>query len=203
MRTEKDLINFANKAREVLVQFGLHADENIPVVLNNRLTRALGVCHYVYSYETFTKKATKIELQKAFYCCETVADNDILSTLIHEYLHAVFPYDNHGGKWKYYADLITANTEYKITIYSEPEGFDPYIMANKYELYCPKCGLVLRKYKKKTGMCAHPQNYMHRSCQTLLAVRTIPSKEIAPAAPVSASKEKTRLEKPIQLQFDF
>lgn len=210
MRYDYQLIDYASRARKVLLAYSLIADEKIPVELNSRLVRAFGRCCFRQNQITGVRTVKKIELQTSFYHSK-VSDTDIISTLIHEYLHSLFLYDGHQGNWKHYAEYITATSCYNITATSSFKEFDPYDNEEyKYELYCPQCGMVMKKYKKITGMASHPQDYNHRGCHEKLKVRKVEHSidntdhsHTELKDNTNNKENRTYLEKPEQIRFNF
>lgn len=166
MRLEHDLKIYAKKAREVLNDFELYPDDDILVTFNNRLSRALGRCCYTHDYLTGLTVPRRIEIRTDCFLSVSVSDLDIMNILIHEYLHACFPYDGHNGQWLYWANVISNNSEYTIQKYS-------YIDTSKFESYnyaafCPKCNKILKGFKSKATMIKNASHYRHTVCNSCL-----------------------------------
>lgn len=164
MRTKSELKTLADMAMDEMKKYNLYPYKYIPIELNSRLTRALGRCVYALNPLTGKRMTKKIELQTDFYFSQ-VDDSAIISTLIHEYLHSIFPYDGHIGDWKKYADLISQTSEYEIKRVNHYDEFiQDKLTKYKYEVFCPVCGKVMRRYKTISGVAAHPQIYCHKGC---------------------------------------
>lgn len=170
-RTIDDLQTFAEQARVFLLDYNLVIDDNIQVVLNNRLSRALGRCLYknVEIDGMYHKIPFKVEIQTHYFLSDTITDHDIVQVLIHEFLHTLFPYDGHEGKWKKYANFISSSSQYTITRYTAtPDNFDSKMKQRHYGLYCPHCQKVIQYYKVMSYAVRHPDLYVHTSCKTKL-----------------------------------
>lgn len=108
----------------------------IKLDISPRAIKRHGVCKYV-------KDGCVIEVSKHLF---EVNDKEMITTLIHEILHTFKNTKGHNYKWKWYADKISDNTEYKITRTRNIEGFDV-STAYKYIITCEKCGLSTKQQR--------------------------------------------------------
>lgn len=99
----------------------------IEVKISPRAKHQLGVCKY-------KNNACIIEVSK----CLFKDDKEMINTLIHEILHTFKDTKGHNYRWKWYANKISNNTEYKIerTRKTDLLTTDDY----NYLITCVKCG---------------------------------------------------------------
>lgn len=99
----------------------------LAVKISPRAKHQLGVCKY-------KNNACIIEVSK----CLFNDDKEMINTLIHEILHTFKDTKGHNYRWKWYANKISNNTEYKIerTRKTELLTIDDY----NYLITCVKCG---------------------------------------------------------------
>lgn len=160
MRDKKDLEKLDQEARKIVGEYVPGGVWKMPVELNGRYTKSLGMCYYQCSNK-YKKYAYKIGLMKKFYESEDITDHDVVEVLIHEYLHVLFPEDGHEGKWAYYAKVISNTSSYKITRRSKYKGFEvPY----KWMVYCPICGTQW-KFARKNYYVKNASHLIHSDCK--------------------------------------
>lgn len=203
-RKINDIDKFARIAREEMLKCNdkLVADDSIPVVLNPRLSRALARCGTTWNKDGLIKKQV-IEVQKDYYFADKISDQQLIGTLIHEYLHSMFPRDGHEGNWKYWADYISSHSDYTITRVSEDIGFFRNDYSDfKYALVCPKCNMVLKLYKSTTKQILTPHRYSHSICNTPCEAQAITTELLENLdSPITLSKPKEELPHPEQLSL--
>lgn len=71
-----------------------------------------------------------------------VSSDKIINTTIHELLHTI-PNDGfkpHSGNWKKYADIVSLNTLYKITVTYNSNDLDYKKIYSTEFCFCPICG---------------------------------------------------------------
>ncbi len=96
------------------------------VTISGRMTRSLGSCktHLFAGIVGYSEiKLSKYILDDKFNRVSRVG------ILIHEILHAYFPFDNHHGNWKKYADMITRNSMFTIQTYATEEDAREFVSA--------------------------------------------------------------------------
>jgi hypothetical protein len=198
-RTINDIQKFARIAREELLKCdeNLIANDFIRVVLNPRLSRALARCRTEYDSLGYISNQV-IEVQSDYYFSNKVSDHEIIGTLMHEFLHSLFPHDHHEGQWKKWADFISMHSDYKISRVSDDLGWYRNDYSDfKYAIVCPTCNKVLKLYKSKSKQVLHPHDYRHRPCHTLCESRLVTS-ELLESLNV---KQKTKPVHPEQLSL--
>ena len=148
--TMKEIYRFAETARNVVTSYGLNPPEpdKCPIVLNGRISRAYGRCRSEVVVATGEILSQLIELQKKLVESPAVTENDIMTVLIHEYLHACFPLDGHTGKWKQYADEITHTSKYDIHRTATFTEFEKTDKKARYIIECSKCHQIWKYYKR-------------------------------------------------------
>lgn len=99
----------------------------LAVKISPRAKHRLGVCKY-------KNNACIIEVSK----CLFNDDKEMINTLIHEILHTFKDTKGHNYRWKWYANKISNNTEYKIERTSEAELLT--LEDYNYLITCVKCG---------------------------------------------------------------
>ena len=201
MRNYNDLIKLATEARQFLNdEIWLVTCDDIPVFLNNRLSRAFA--RTLLTRNGLNLEPQAIDVQEKFFFSENVTDKDILETLIHEYLHTLFPNDGHTGNWKYWADYITNHSEYTIGRTKEVENFNGRNTIYKYGVYCPKCGKFLGFYTRKSKVVSNSSHYIHKECGTALQAKSINFTESDVRYCLALNdKKKVHSEKPEQMSL--
>ena len=102
---------------------------------------------------------------------DIVSDEEKISTVIHELLHTIpnDGYSMHRGQWKYWAEIISKNTQYKITASVEESKFYKMLkMDNEPTVICecPICHdkrRILERY-----FYYSPYQYFCRKCHKIL-----------------------------------
>lgn len=101
---------------------------------------------------------------------------DFLSVMIHEMIHILYPFENHGPKFKEACNKINAiRPELNITTtyHLEEHEYQAKIRKEekKYTIKCPKCGAEW-KYARMNDHVRHPEWYLCKHCQqTLVRVK--------------------------------
>ena len=157
--TMKDLDFYTRYAKSILTSL------NIPFVdctvsVNTRLNSVWGRCHHEYAYNHTTHR---IELNKVL-VTDTVSDDALMNTLLHEYLHTCPNCNNHGKQWKYYAQLINQKYHYNIkrTTSCAEKGIVEEKKKPRYTVTCPRCGSVSSYLRKSNVVDAALNNRMLR-----------------------------------------
>lgn len=204
-RSINDLSKFARIAREEMLKCNekLVVDDMIPVTLNPRLSRSLGRCGTSLRNGCIVDQ--RIEIQTAYYLSDNISDHHLVGTLIHEYLHSLYPCDHHGGHWAYWADYISSHSDYKITRVSDDIGnYRTDYSKFKYALICPTCNQILQVYKSKSKQILYPHNYEHSSCHTICESKAITTEFLESLkSPIEVSKPKEKLPHPEQLSLSL
>lgn len=104
-----------------------------------------------------------------------ISDASTMDTIIHELLHTVPGCDNHGAKWKHYAEMVnSAYPQYHIKRTATPEEhgvkLDP--ASYKYKISCVQCG-AKSYYSRCTQAVRNPSAYRCNLCGGELEVYTL------------------------------
>ena len=126
-----------------------------------------------------------------------IEDNEFIRTTIHELLHTInnYDYSPHKGEWKRWAEIISNNSKYKITVTSTKKlKKEAYSIVDKREnepktiCYCPFCR---RKYYVKTkSIYKHKSTYYCNYCK----------KDLYDELPDSILKEMSNNERNLYLE---
>lgn len=178
MRTIDELNKLIEEVKLDMINAGVPFNDNCPISLNRRLSRALGKCKYKKNL-TGHVYAFSIEINELYFEC--AKENDLKNTICHELIHSApeCVYCRHRGLWKEYCKVMEDNYPNKYiirrTTYSKEyveelrkKEVNPY----KYEVYCPKCGATWRR-KSKCKLIQHPNYYSCGRCNTDLKVRVV------------------------------
>lgn len=151
-------------------------NNNCPIELNSRLSRALGRCKYRRGWDG-CRHAYVIEINEMYF--ENATDNELKSTICHELIHSAKQCVGcgHRGLWKRYSERMEVNYPDKYII-KRTRYSKQYTEAlrnkrenlYKYEVYCPECGATWRR-KTKCKLVQHPNYYKCGRCNTDLRVR--------------------------------
>ncbi len=118
---------------------------------------------------------TEIELSK--YVLDS--ENLLMTTIIHEILHAKNKLNKHDGQWKKDANTISSRTKYLISTFLSKEDvkeIDLKIYGEegpkyKYEIVCESCNRVIKR-KRESNVTKNPENYRCH-CGGKLFIRSI------------------------------
>ena len=165
----KNLEHTVTKCRSILDDIQINYYEHVTVAVNNRLSRALGVCKRhreccfssaepVYRYE--------IEINPVL-LDERVSQTQLEETILHELLHTVNGCFCHTGKWLELANMVNGEYGYHIQRLAETnaaikerrEAKSPV----KYICACESCGHEW-KYKRWCSRTENPGRYIHTGC---------------------------------------
>lgn len=132
----------------------------------NRAYKTYGICHFYPYYP----EIAKIELTKHLKLKDNA--NGIINVLAHEVLHAILPLEETHGR--IFKNAMTIVNE-KLSVHIKVRGISGMVEKPKikYELYCPCCGYVFRKYIKKTGIASRPSSRYCSRCERTLRVREV------------------------------
>ena len=130
----KDLDFYTRYAKSILLSL------NIPFVdcsvsTNPRLTKNWGYCHYNGCTKTYAITLNPILID------DTVSDDALMNTLLHEYLHTCPKCMRHTGMWKHYAELVNNRYHYNIKrcTSSAEKGIEIETMKYNWAVACPNC----------------------------------------------------------------
>ncbi|MBR0420296.1 MAG: hypothetical protein IJI66_14135 [Erysipelotrichaceae bacterium] len=134
------------------------------VVVNYRATRRWGCCKCRTSHG---KKEYTIEISNRI-LNEDVPYNSVLSTMVHELLHATEGTKGHKGLWLKRANLVMRkHPELSITRCTNSEYFN---LENnierkeyKFACECERCGVILAR-TVQNKFVKHPEHYIHKGC---------------------------------------
>lgn len=130
------LISETLKALDVIKDvLGFEFPENMKLEFIERLD-AIGSCTYV------NKKHCIISISKNRI---VPSEQNYISLLIHELLHAKNPNDCHSGQWRIDAHIINNSTEYEI---SRIVNDNILKIDYHYEVVCPCCGATEKSINK-------------------------------------------------------
>lgn len=128
------------------------------LVVSNRLTACWGKCKSVFGLSPYYIITISSRLM------EDAADPSAAEeTMIHELLHAIYPYDHHGGQWALAAGKVQQTLGYNITRTSSYEDMNIIEPEHKYEMRCKKCGKIIGKDRMQRFV-EHPDIYTHTGC---------------------------------------
>lgn len=96
----------------------------------------------------------------------------IVNILAHEVLHGILPYEECHSH-NFVNAMKQLNQE--LPVHIQVTGIHGLVELPKikYELYCPCCGHVFRKYIKKTKIVDNPERYICSKCKEDLKIRTL------------------------------
>lgn len=155
----EELQTMFHEAIEIVKNMGFPLEKlNETCTINTRYSSRWGTCYH--NRRTGNRIAVSPELLKA-------DTKSIMTTLIHEVLHATEGCHNHGELWKRRANAINSKYGYNISRCASAEelGFskEDIIAQNKYVFKCKKCGKIITK-NKACGFTRHFYTYTHLSC---------------------------------------
>ena len=152
-----------HKAVAMCDESGYHADDLFQTVGYSRKKNAFATC---YTYRDMFGTYSNIKVSK--YYAEKANEQQMLNTLVHEVLHAVYPGESHGGKWAKAAHVM--NKKYGLDIsrcadYRDENGES--ILNNeslaKYIVKCPKCGQTIYR-SRACKITNHPEWFCCSYC---------------------------------------
>lgn len=168
----RDLQKYVNECINEMKTMGVELTNlpNIKWAVSSRAKSRYGQCYFMGS-----KDKCIIDIS-TFLLDEDITPNEdsLKNTIIHELLHALFPYDGHKGKWKTMANYITRASDGKYVIkrctsYQE-KGIDINKLYNndtclvpKYVIKCVNCGTTYAR-KRKTKIVKRPDLYKCGVC---------------------------------------
>ena len=141
------------------------------VVINGRLKRTLGRCHY--EMIAGLCYPTKIEISKSL--LELAEDSFITDVILHEcahYITTAITHENHGhdAVFKHFCLKIgTYNytrTAHKISYKQE----DSHKSLFKYSIYCEKCKQLVENRSRACKLTKNPEFYRSKCCDSPLKV---------------------------------
>ncbi len=181
MRSICELDRLIKEVKFDMEAIGVPFNEECPIELNNKLSRALGRCKYRRDWNG-SMYAYVIEINEMYF--ESATDNELKSTICHELIHSAKRCVNcgHKGFWKRYSERMEVNypDKYIIKRTTYSKQYTEALRKKKensykYEVYCPKCGATCRR-KSKCKLVQHPEYYSCGRCNTDLKVRVIGGK---------------------------
>lgn len=96
----------------------------------------------------------------------------IVNVLAHEVLHAILPFgEKHGMKFKAALSILNRRLGLQMRVVGivSKVKYGPL----KYEVYCPHCNKVLRRYFRKGKCVKNIKDFKHLACGTTLKVRCL------------------------------
>lgn len=138
-----------NNLKKILIQcaedcikIGISPDEDYYKVedirINNRLKRTAGRCLY------YTNGTSIIEISGNALKHPEIVRNVIM----HEFLHALCPRDNHSGRWKKYAERVNTAYGYDVQTYLTGESAEKMNAEARYRIECTACGIHTGIHRK-------------------------------------------------------
>ena len=109
MLTNEQIQNVFHKAVAMCDESGFHADNLIQHIEYHRKKNSFATC---YHHRDMLSSYSIIRISK--YYAEKANEQQMLNTLVHEVLHAVYPNENHGGNWAKAARVM--NKKYGLDI---------------------------------------------------------------------------------------
>lgn len=154
---QKQLEGIVKSVKLDMDKLNIPYNDNVPVVINKRLSRALGRCCYKYDVPYL------IELSEVIIASEL---QELKNTICHELIHSACPQDCHGGMWKVYANKMTHNSDYTITRLHDVTKLNQDVRKQKQQPYKYKvtcqCGCSM-KMKRKTDFIESIEKHNGRS----------------------------------------
>jgi len=158
--TQEQVIRQIKFIETVLREQNYNLPKNIVIDTNYVSASAYGQCKY-----NLIKQEATIRISKPFYL--NGKDKDIISTICHEFAHAIMPEENHSKKWKNIAyeigslfnvalDSSQRTSEYELNdgknlktiFYKKPVG-------HFHCDYCNKDYFIYKKPKCSSYQCSH------------------------------------------------
>lgn len=141
---QKQLEEIVKIVKSDMDKLNIPYKHDVPVVVNRRLSRALGRCTFRCG------QATLVELSEVIIASEL---QELKNTICHELIHTACPQDHHGGMWLVYANKMTHNSNYTITRLHDVSVLNQNMLKAKrqpykYKVTC-RCGCSM-KMKRKT-----------------------------------------------------
>ena len=170
METEKERLErlwqvVLRQAKALHIPYAASIDPAIRV--NRRAVRRLGCC---------VKKGGHFEIEVSAALMDA-ADDAICQVLAHELLHTCYGCQNHGKRWKGYANRMNSVYGYSIQRTDDPTkwGVVQEHSLPRYRVFCKTCGKEWFRYSK-SALVEHPERY-RCSCGGLLESVPCISKE--------------------------
>ena len=142
----------------------------VPVVINSRLRKTLGRCHF--EMINGLCYPTKIEISKSL--LELAEDSLIMDVILHECAHYIttastFEKHGHDALFKHFCLKIGTNNYTPVTrmTYKNKDGHKSFY---KYSVYCKKCGKLVDNRSRACEMTRHPDFYISNCCRVALRV---------------------------------
>ena len=145
-----------------------NVDFNSPVVLNKRLTKTLGRCHY--KCEGGKYYPTRIEISNRL--LEIASDKTIEEVIAHECAHYVTCFltnedHRHDSIFKQYCAAIGTDNSGTVT---KIEYVVDATKTNKYSLYCCGCGKFICGKSRSCKITKQPSSFISKCCGSPLRV---------------------------------
>lgn len=174
------LYELVEKVKKDMDQAHVPYNDECPIKLNDRLSRALGRCRYKRNYLD-ERRPYVIEIQTLY--LEHGTEQELMSTICHELIHSASDcvYSGHTGNWKRYAEIMEKCYPNKYIIKRLTTVGNQYANAKKekqkdssykYEAYCPKCGASWKR-KSKCRLIEFPMLYKCGECKVNLESRKL------------------------------
>jgi len=153
----RDLSAYAAQCMRELDRLHIHYAKNIRFAVNTRAKTRLGVCK---------KQGDRYIIEIAAPLLgESMPEQLLKETLLHELLHSCSGCMQHTGKWKALAERVNAAYGYHITRTTEKEALPQGLVQQpRYRVVCPHCGAAYDRYKR-SALIDHPERYRCGKCQ--------------------------------------
>ena len=163
-------LEVADYARELK----LWSAKDVPPLYTHKSIRSFGTCYCERNKGVIRIAIVLNEMLLGF------SDDQIREILVHEFAHAIRPFEGHSLSWKVAAYRIGRKWGYEdIERYCNDDELNEAINKlrdakrnYKYEVFCPTCGKSW-KYEKETHTVKFPQSYKCNTCHTPLKSRAI------------------------------
>ena len=156
------------ECKNQLAKLGYELQDDIPLVFNNRVTKAYGRCFVQRNRYTGNSWVTKIELSTKLFGCSN--RDEIKNTVMHECIHAIPECHNmgHKGAWKRIANEVNRAYGYDISRTNsreDTEAYAEFVAQNRsnYTVKCEKCGKEWH-YQRMSNCVKNPSGYIHTTC---------------------------------------
>lgn len=159
----RDINEYGKRGIEMLESIGIKCGDVARWDVNTRAKKRLGQCEMV-------GKRFIIEINKVL-LDESIDEDALMNTVLHELLHTCKDCFCHTGRWKVLAEKVNDvyGTNIKRTTSSEEKGvhIDVPKRVVKYEVKCPKCGYVWKR-TKMSKIIKNPQKFRCNDCNEKL-----------------------------------
>ncbi|MBR1483454.1 MAG: SprT-like domain-containing protein [Ruminococcus sp.] len=154
-----DLMKYAAECMAELDRLGIRYAKNLRFTVNTRAKTRLGQCK---------KRGDQYEIEISHLLLDDRTPVESLkNTLHHELLHSCYGCMKHTGRWKAYAERVSAAYGYHIRRVAGREDRelpDELMPEAKYMVRCESCGAEFGR-TKLSAVIQHPERYRCGKCR--------------------------------------